>query len=66
MCVGRATEVDHIVNFARHGSDEIDNLQAVCAPCHRVKTARESAEARAASRLAARHPDSLRKHPGYC
>ncbi|MFC9995737.1 HNH endonuclease [Nocardia sp. NPDC127526] len=65
VCVGRATEVDHIQNFARQGSDAMTNLQAVCGPCHRAKTARESAEAKAASKEAARHPDSLRKHPGY-
>ncbi|WP_373863853.1 HNH endonuclease [Nocardia pseudobrasiliensis] len=64
-CAGDAVEVDHIVNHARGGSDEIDNLQAVCAPCHRKKTGSESAQARAEVKHAARHPNSLLKHPGY-
>ncbi|MGW4240922.1 HNH endonuclease [Nocardia sp. NPDC004722] len=65
VCVGTATEVDHILNFASQGSDQLENLQAVCGPCHKVKTADESAAARAAMKRAARHPDSLRRHPGY-
>ncbi|PKH12613.1 HNH endonuclease [Pseudomonas sp. 43NM1] len=35
-------EVDHIVNLAQGGSDDDDNLQAICIPCHKVKTAREA------------------------
>ena len=36
-------EVDHIVNVAQGGTDDDDNLQAICIPCHKAKTARESA-----------------------
>ena len=36
-----ATEVDHIVSKARGGSDALDNLQAICKPCHTQKTAEE-------------------------
>lgn len=35
-------EVDHIVNLAQGGSDDDDNLQAICIPCHKAKTAREA------------------------
>ena len=35
-------EVDHIVNVAQGGTDDDENLQAICIPCHKVKTARES------------------------
>ncbi|UZE12777.1 HNH endonuclease [Pseudomonas sp. B21-053] len=35
-------EVDHIVNLAQGGSDNDDNLQAMCTPCHKAKTAREA------------------------
>ena len=35
-------EVDHIVNVAQGGNDEDGNLQAICIPCHKAKTARES------------------------
>lgn len=36
-------EVDHVVNVAQGGTDDDGNLQAICIPCHRAKTARESA-----------------------
>lgn len=40
--VTMATEVDHIVNVASGGTDDWGNLSSICAPCHKVKTARES------------------------
>lgn len=41
-----ATEVDHIVNKAEGGTDDDNNLQAICEPCHKAKTAQEAARAR--------------------
>lgn len=41
-----ATEVDHIVPKFEGGTDDDENLQAVNADCHKVKTARESRRAR--------------------
>ncbi|MFF9481405.1 HNH endonuclease [Streptomyces sp. NPDC014733] len=39
MCSSRTElEVDHIVPVARGGSWELDNLWALCRPCHRRKT----------------------------
>lgn len=63
-CTGVATEVDHIRNYKSGGGHGMDNLQAVCGPCHRAKTAKESAIARARLRREAIHPDARRKHPG--
>ncbi len=37
-----ATQVDHILNKARGGTDAPSNLQAICKPCHEDKTAVES------------------------
>jgi 5-methylcytosine-specific restriction protein A len=37
-----AREVDHIVNKARGGGDNVENLQAICLPCHKAKTAAEA------------------------
>ena len=37
-----AKEVDHIRPKARGGTDALDNLQAICSPCHRDKTIRDS------------------------
>ncbi|MEN5029101.1 HNH endonuclease [Pseudomonas sp. Ps21-P2] len=36
-------EVDHIINIAQGGNDDDANLQALCVPCHKLKTAEESA-----------------------
>lgn len=41
-----ATDVDHIEPKATGGTDDIDNLQALCRECHKAKTAQETLEAR--------------------
>lgn len=46
-----ATAVDHIVPKSQGGTDEKGNLQAICAECHRAKTARESARGRGVSKV---------------
>ena len=33
-----ANQVDHIVPRAKGGSDDMDNLQSLCKPCHDAKT----------------------------
>ena len=40
-----ATEVDHIKPKAKGGTDDDDNLQAICHDCHKEKTEAEAAEA---------------------
>ena len=37
-----ATEVDHVVPIEDGGTDEADNLQALCHACHAAKTASEN------------------------
>lgn len=44
--IGTDVEVDHIVNVAQGGTDDDANLQTLCIPCHKTKTASESAAAR--------------------
>lgn len=41
ICIGIATEVDHIIPVTQNGSDDMENLQAVCGPCHRAKSSDE-------------------------
>lgn len=36
--------VDHIIALWKGGSDEDDNKELLCIPCHDAKTAREAAE----------------------
>ncbi|MFN3600519.1 MAG: HNH endonuclease [Dietzia sp.] len=45
-CAGDATAVDHIVPEAEGGTDDPDNLQAVCQPCHDLKTRAEAQRGR--------------------
>lgn len=40
-CRAPATEVDHIIPRSRGGSDEMDNLRALCPPHHREKSEAE-------------------------
>jgi len=41
QCGAPATVVDHIVPLARGGTDDMGNLQPLCARCHNRKTNRE-------------------------
>ena len=41
-----ARAVDHKINKANGGTDEEENLQAICNPCHEEKTAGEALAAR--------------------
>lgn len=39
--VAEATDVDHIKAKVHGGIDDLDNLQSLCSPCHKEKTAKE-------------------------
>lgn len=39
-----AAEVDHVVPLWAGGSDDDANLEGLCVPCHRAKSAREAAD----------------------
>lgn len=41
-----STIADHRIPKAQGGTDDRENYQGVCDPCHKEKTARESAAAR--------------------
>ena len=57
-CGGGATHVDHIQPAAAGGSDEDENLQALCKACHARKTGREANLTRKTNK----RPDE--PHPG--
>lgn len=62
-CLGVATEVNHIVERVNGGTDDDDNLEALCGPCHyRLTTA--LVQERAAMRRAAKKSAKRRNHPG--
>lgn len=39
--VTKGSDVDHILNKARGGTDAMNNLELLCKPCHKAKTIRE-------------------------
>lgn len=38
QCEGGPWEYDHVIPLALGGQDIVENLEAVCQPCHRIKT----------------------------
>lgn len=50
-----ATVPDHIIPLAFGGTDDDDNIQCLCDPCHLIKTAAEGAQSSGASN----HPEWL-------
>jgi 5-methylcytosine-specific restriction endonuclease McrA len=38
----REFDIDHKIPIANNGRNTIDNLQAICRPCHKKKTAKET------------------------
>jgi len=36
-----AKQVDHIIPLHQGGTDDLDNLEGLCLPCHEAKTARD-------------------------
>jgi 5-methylcytosine-specific restriction endonuclease McrA len=61
-----AWELDHIVPLADGGGHELGNMQTLCRPCHRAKTAREAAERARRRRAAAQGgtPQAAAHRPG--
>jgi 5-methylcytosine-specific restriction endonuclease McrA len=47
LCGSPANEVDHILPKAQGGTDDDDNLQALCPACHQRKTLAESRQGKA-------------------
>ena len=58
-CDGTGTDCDHITPGDNHN---LSNLQWLSRPCHKAKTARENAAARATMQAALKHPTE--RHPG--
>jgi 5-methylcytosine-specific restriction enzyme A len=56
ICVGRASQVDHIVQPEAGGGSDLANLRAVCVRCHARRTGRQGA-------LAKQRRAAQRKHP---
>jgi 5-methylcytosine-specific restriction enzyme A len=46
ICVGRASQVDHIVQPEAGGTNALENLRAVCRRCHARRTGRQGAFAK--------------------
>jgi hypothetical protein len=39
-CGNIGNEVDHIIELAAGGDNTLENLQVLCSPCHKAKTAK--------------------------
>jgi 5-methylcytosine-specific restriction endonuclease McrA len=46
ICIGKASQVDHIVQPEAGGGSDLANLRAVCRPCHARRTGRQGALAK--------------------
>lgn len=62
QCGDTGTEVDHIINVAAGGTNDLDNLRALCPPCHERKTRRETKLGHQRRFSAGYHPGE--QHPG--
>ncbi|WP_414437562.1 HNH endonuclease [Corynebacterium minutissimum] len=51
-----------MLNVARGGTHDLDNLQTLCAACHREKSQEEARQARAVKQARRRLP--VAPHPG--
>jgi 5-methylcytosine-specific restriction protein A len=49
-CTRIATEVHHVIEVAAGGSDDLDNLISICAPCHKHITATSAGGSKALHR----------------
>lgn len=45
ICIGLASEADHIIPTSEGGTDHDSNLQAACRPCHLAKSSDEGHKA---------------------
>jgi 5-methylcytosine-specific restriction protein A len=63
-CTVTSTIADHIVPRAEGGTDDLDNLQGVCAVCSDAKTKQEAARGRARARARRRLERKTERHPG--
>lgn len=55
-------DLDHIVNVREDGTDDPDNAQLLCHPCHKPKTAAEAQRGSARKRARLKLP--AERHPG--
>jgi len=62
QCGRPGSEIDHRISPAQGGTDDPDNLQTLCRPCHATKTAQQANQARWSRPRPA--PPPAPKHPG--
>lgn len=62
VCIGRAREVDHIVQPEAGGTNDLSNLRAVCRRCHARRTGQQGALAKQRA-IAKRHAQQRKPLP---
>jgi 5-methylcytosine-specific restriction protein A len=45
LCIGRASQVDHVIQPEAGGTNDPSNLRSVCRPCHARRTGQQGARA---------------------
>jgi 5-methylcytosine-specific restriction endonuclease McrA len=61
---GAPAEFDHVLPLELGGDDDLDNVQALCIPCHKAKTREDIKRIRKAARLRRdADPETRRKSP---
>jgi 5-methylcytosine-specific restriction protein A len=55
-CDGHGVEADHILSVSEGGDNSLENLRAICVPCHRSRTGRQGA-------IAKQRADQRRRKP---
>ena len=63
-CDGRGVEADHILSVAAGGDNSLENLRAICVPCHRRRTGQQGARASNARRRQTKNVIPIRGNRG--
>lgn len=58
---GTTLHANHIINTKRGGTNDLDNGETLCIPCHKPETQREATQGR--QRMTYTRPTT--QHPGY-
>lgn len=62
-CTGVAVTADHVIPVTQGGTHDLENLAAICGPCHEAKSNQERAAGRARRRARVGRNRPAEQHP---